>query len=280
MRRVLASCLLGAAATALGAAPAAAQTDSELAAAVRLAQEGQGDSARALAGRILAATPATAAKYSEALFTVALVAATPQERRLSLQRIIVEYAQSDWADDALLQLAQLEYASRSPAGTIQQIQRLLTDYPQSPLRAVAALWGVRAAFDQRDRALACQWSDLGLAAAGEDVETRNQLEFQRDRCRALMVADTSRAAAPPPPPAAAPAVGWTVQVAAFRSRADAEGTMARLRRLNITATVVHEGAWFKVRAGPYRDQAAAREAQARIRQSLGGQPFLVPPPRR
>ena len=36
-----------------------AQTDPQLVAAVRLAQEGQGDSARALAGRILAATAPT-----------------------------------------------------------------------------------------------------------------------------------------------------------------------------------------------------------------------------
>lgn len=256
-----------------------AQTDPQLAAALRLAQEGQGDSARALARRVLAATAATDAKYPEALYTLALVADTPDNRRLNLQRVAIEYASSPWADDALLQLAQLEYATRNLAGTVQQVQRLLNDYPTSPLRAVAALWGTRAALDQRDHALACQWSTAGIAAAADDIETRNQLEFQRERCLALAAAESTAAArspAPPPPPA----TGWTVQVAAFRSEQDTEGTVERVRRLELSVGVIREGAWFKVRSGPFPTREEAQRALIRIRGELGGQPFLVPPPRR
>jgi hypothetical protein len=172
-------------------APLQAQSDPRLVSAVRLAQEGLGDSARAVAGRVLAGTRPTDALYPEVLYTIAVVASTAQDKRLYLQRVAVEYSQSEWADDALLQLAQLDYASGSPSGTVQQVQLLLRDYPASPVRAKAALWGTRAAFDTRNRALACQWADLGVGAAGEDIELRNQLEFQRNRCNAVTAADTA-----------------------------------------------------------------------------------------
>jgi hypothetical protein len=263
------------------ATPLAGQTDPELQAAVRLAQEGQGDSARALAGRILAASAPGQPRYVEALYTVALVSASADDRRLHLQRIAVEFSHSEWADDALLQLAQLDYAARNPAGTVENIQRLLGDYPLSPIRATAALWGARAAFDQRDNSLACQWSELGLAAVGSDLEIRNQLEFLRERCRAIASADSAAAAraAPPPPPPPPPPTGWQVQVAAFKTAAETEGTVSRLKELDYPAQVVQEGAWFKVRAGPFPDRTRAQQALTRISRSLGVQPFLVPPPR-
>jgi hypothetical protein len=264
------------------AGPLAAQTDPEMVAAVRLAQEGQGDSARTVARKILTATPPGHPRYAEALFTVAMVAATPDDRRLHLQRLAVEYSQSDWADDALLLLAQLEYAAGNPAGTVENIQRLIADYPLSPMRATGALWGARAAFDQRDRGLACLWSDIGLNAAGTDVETRNQLEFQRQRCRGLASAEstsTTTATPPPaPPPPPPPARGWQVQVAAFRNESEAQSTVARLERLQYSARMMRDGAWFKVRAGPFADRDRAQEALDRIRRELRVQPFLVPPP--
>ena len=258
--------------------PLAAQTDPELQAVVRLAQVGQGDSARVLAGRILAATTPGNPRYAEALYTVALVAATTDHRRFHLQRLAVEFSQSEWADDALLQLAQLDYAARNPAGTVENIQRLLADYPLSPIRATAALWGARAAFDQRDHSLACQWSDLGLAAVGPDIETRNQLQYQQERCRAVASSDSAAAArAAPPPPPPPPPPGWQVQVAAFKTAAETETTVSRLRELDYPTQVVQEGAWFKVRAGPFPDRTRAQQALTRISRSLGVQPFLVPP---
>ncbi len=83
-----------------------AQNDPRLTEAVRLAREGLGDSARAVAGRVLNATPPTSSLYPEALHTVAVVAATIEDKRLYLQRVAIEYSQSDWADDARLELTQ------------------------------------------------------------------------------------------------------------------------------------------------------------------------------
>jgi hypothetical protein len=255
------------------AGPLQAQKDPELVRAVRLAQEGSGDSARAITGRLLASVRDTDPKYAEVLYAAALVAANPRDRRIHLQRIAVEYAESEWADDALLQLAQLDYAGRDPAGTVRQIDRLIGDYPESPLRASAALWGARAAFDVRDRERACRWSDLGLAAAGDDVELRNQLEFQRERCLAL-AREESTAVQPKPAP---PAKGWTVQIAAVKTKHEADTEVARIKRADMPSVVVEEGGWFKVRSGPFATREQAASAMAKLRQSLGGKPFLVPP---
>ncbi|HKP27995.1 MAG TPA: SPOR domain-containing protein [Gemmatimonadales bacterium] len=257
----------------LVAAPLQAQKDPELVRAVRLAQEGSGDSARAITNRWLASVRDTDPKYAEVLYAAAIVAASLRDRRIHLQRIAVEYTGSEWADDALLQLAQLDYAARDPGGTVRQIDRLIGDYPESPLRASAALWGARAAFDVRDRDRACRWSDLGLSAVGEDVELRNQLEFQRERCLA-MTREESTAVEPRPAP---PAKGWTVQVAAVKTKEEADTEVARIKSADMPSVVVEEGGWFKVRSGPFKTREQAAEAMAQLRKSLGGKPFLVAP---
>lgn len=259
---------------------ASAQNDPRLSAAVRLAQEGMGDSARAVVGRVLSTTKPTDPLYPEVLYTVAAVSATTADRRLYLQRVAVEYSRSEWADDALLQLAQLEYAGRNPAGTVQQISRLLGDYPLSPLRATAALWGARAAFDTRETALACQWVGVGMEAVGDEVETRNQLEFQGERCRALAVADSVARTAPAPrspAPAAARPAGpqWLVQVAALKTRDAATNAVATLKRMKYGAFTFKDGSFWKVRAGPFPSEDAASAAVEPIRKRLGGKPFVT-----
>jgi len=254
------------------AVPAAAQTDARLVTAVRLAQDGMGDSARAVMGRILAVTKPTDSLYPEVLYTVAVVASSAQDKRLYLQRVAVEYSRSDWADDALLQLAQLDYAGRNPAGTVQQIERLLADYPGSPIRATAALWGARAAFDQRDRALACQWVNLGLGAVGDDVELRNQLDYQQERCRAMAAAESTSTQRPPAKPSGPQ---WLVQVAAFKTRDAADNAVASLKQLGYGAFTTADGGYLRVRAGPFASKAEAQAAVERIRQRLKGQPFVT-----
>ncbi len=268
----------------LAAAPLSAQTDARLVTAMTLAREGLGDSARAVAGRLLNATAPTDPFHAEALYTVAMVSATAQDKRLHLQRLAVEFSQSAWADDARLELAQLDYAERDPAGTVRQVERLLADYPLSPLRAAAALWGARAALDRRETARACQWTMLGLQAVGDDLELRHQLEYQQQRCGALARGDTAPpvVVTPPPPPSPAPATTrparqWFIQAAAYGSRAQADRLVARLARARLAALVVSEGGLFKVRVGPYPGEAAAQAALPAVRREVGDGPFVVPP---
>ena len=257
------------------AGPLSAQSDPRLVSAIQLARDGMGDSARATVGRVLSSTRPTDPVYPEVLYTVAVVASSTQDKRLYLQRVAVEYSQSEWADDALLQLAQLDYAANNAAGTIGQIRRLLSDYPLSPLRATAALWGARAAFDTREVPLGCQWADQGFTAAGDQLELRNQLEFQRERCRAMMAADSTPAAQPPARPTGPQ---WLVQVAALKTREAADNAVATLKRMNYGAFTFRDSGLWKVRAGPFPSKPAAEAAVEPIRRRLSGKPFVTRAP--
>ena len=303
--RLLVSLPLSLAVLAFVATPGSAQNDPRLIAAVRLSQDGLSDSARAVAGRILAATQPTDSLYPEALYTMGLLAATEQDRRLYLRRVAVDYSQSAWADDALLQLAQLDYSSGNAAAAVRQLDQLLRDYPGSPLTAQAAFWGARAAGDRRESALACRMADIGLAAVGDDIELRNQLEFQKQRCQGLgaMAAESTRAAVadsvarsqadstarakvdsaartkptvrPPLRPSARPSPVFYVQVSAVKTKAAADADAARIKRAGQTPVIMHEGGYLKVRAGAFTTREAAAAAATALAHKLGGRPFVV-----
>lgn len=276
----------------------AAQTDARLVAAVRLAQDGLSDSARAVAGRILAATPATDSLYPEALFTAGMVAATEPERRLYLRRVVVDYALSAWADDALLHLGQLDYTAGNTEPAARQLDQLIRDYPGSPLIAQAGYWGARAAGDRRDAAAACRMADAGLAVVGNDVELRNLLEFQKQRCEGLgarvaestrialsdslrrAAADSTRRTSPPadPTPDRQTSRGFYVQVSAVRTQAAANTEAARIKRAGYTPVIARESGFLKIRAGGFATRVEAQAAAAEIRKRLGGTPFVVQVP--
>lgn len=183
---------LGLALALAASAPLSAQNDPRLVAALRLAQEGSGDSARALVQRILDATDRADTLYPEALYTRALIAKDPQDMRRDLQRVTVEYPLSSWADDALLRLAQLDFAAGNLQASARSLERLRLDYPSSPVYAEAAFWAGRAYFDLHNPAAACRWLSEGLARTGTDVELRNRLAYYEQRC-AVLLADTGRA---------------------------------------------------------------------------------------
>jgi len=265
----------------------ASQQDPRLVSAVRLAQEGQSDSARKVAGRLLVSLEATDSLYPEVLYTLGILAATEEERRLYLRRVIVDHSLSAWADDALLSMIQLEYATGNTEGAARDAERLVLDYPGSPVAATGALWGARAAGDRRDGPTACRLADAGLQAVGGNVELRNQLEFQRQRCAGLVsvaeqTARRDSAAAgrePPrgaaPPPASARRSGWYVQVSAVRTREAGDQELRRLARVDYQGVILQESGLYKVRAGPFATRPEAASALAKIKARLGGTPFVT-----
>jgi cell division septation protein DedD len=168
----------------LGAMPMAAraQSDPRLVDAVRAAQEGRGDSARAAVDRLLAATPPTDSLYPEIVYTQAMVAGSAADMRRHLQRIVVEYTGSSWVDDALLRLVQMDYAVRNFDGAARNLERLRLDYPSTPLLPQAAYWAARTYFDMNNQPQACRWLAEGIAQAQANIELRNQLEYLNQRC--------------------------------------------------------------------------------------------------
>jgi cell division septation protein DedD len=310
---VKAAACIGILAAALAlAGPAAAQTDPRLVEAVHAAQEGRGDSARTAVQRLLDSTSPTDSLYPQILYTQAMVAGTAGDMRRVLQRVTVEYASSSWADDALLRLVQMDYATRNFEGAARNLERLKLDFPASPLLPQAAYWAGRTYFDASNPAAACRWLADGMAQTQSDVELQNQLSYLYQRCDlradsgARATADstkgdsartTSTAATPPPPtsqaptpPAAAPAptpspaagapvrTVYRVQIAAVATRKGAEDAAKKARPLGLTVLTVEEKGLYKVRVGEYTTREAAQNAAASLKARLGGTPFVVSEP--
>ncbi len=269
--------LAGLAAVLLAASPPvrlSAQSDARLLDALRLAQTGQVDTARAVVRRLLATLSPGDSLYPEALLAGAKIAPDAQTVATNLNRIVVEYGSSRWADDALLMLTQLYFAQHDPAQTIQAAERLRRDYPDSPLRARAAFPAARAYFDLKDEPRGCELIREALAGAADDVEYRNQVGFYAARCGA--VATTTAA---PADSTAAAAKTYAVQVLAVKSTAQVDAMLTRLGVMGFDARVVRDtSGFFKVRVGRYATREEAQQVQQRLRARVGGQPFVVEEP--
>lgn len=274
--------------------PCLAQDNPALRTAVQLAAEGRGDSARHLVAAELAKASPGDPAYVEALYWRGRLAASGDSAERDLRRVAIEYSTSPYADEALLQLAQLAMAAGNSAGALQLAQRLRNDYPTSPLRGRAALWAGRAAFEAGDPATACALLDSARTESSGDVEFLNQVAFYRSRCANLPRADsaspgdTGRAPARSAPGAAraakdtaagAPATQYEVQVTATRSSRTAQALLARLKRAGEHGHIV-KGAdgLLRLRVGPFPTDAQADTAATRLKRLAGGHPFVVPIP--
>src|SRR5213594_3325921 len=262
--------------------PLSAQRDSVRVAALRVAQT-RPDSARAMVRRLLASLSPQDSVYPGVLFTAGRIAADAATAATNLQRVVVEYGRSVWADSALVLLTQLYFAQGDPAATVQAAERLRLDYPDSSLRPRADFWGARAYFDLKDDAHGCSLIREALDGAGADVEFKNQVTFYASRC----------ASATPAPPVAAPATAgdtqakpaspaattYAVQVMAVKSAAQVDEMLTRLKVMGFDARVVRDtSGLFKVRVGRYASHDEAAQAQRRLKTRLGGQPFVVEEP--
>src|SRR5204862_548204 len=213
----------------------AAQTDSRLVEALRLAQSGQVDSARGIVRRLLAILPPGDSAYPQALLAAAKIAPDAPTVALYLNRIVVEYGSGPWADDALLLLTQLYFAQHDPVQTAQAAERLNRDYPDSPLRPRANFWGARAYFDLKNESRGCELIQNALQGTTDDVEFKNQVNFYAARCSApsatttatTPVASDTGAKVPPATPRASHA--YAVQVLAVKSAAQVDEMLTRIK---------------------------------------------------
>ena len=131
-----------------------------------------------------------------------MVASDANEMRRQLQRVAVEYSSSSWADDALLRLVQLDYASGNLPGAARNLERIRLDYPGSTLLPQAAYWAARTYFDQKNPELACRWIADGLARSSSNIELQNQLGYLDQRCAGVRPDVATRPATDSLPPLA------------------------------------------------------------------------------
>jgi cell division septation protein DedD len=281
------------------AAGIAQGSDSVFLRAQRMVTEGQGEAGRALVQRELDAAPMASPRYVQALFWRASLAATAADAERDYRKIIIEYPLSPHAGDALLRMGQLEMARGERDQAVEHFRRLVLEHPTHPQRARASYWSAQLHFQAGAISRACATlADAQQALAGGDVELRNQIEYFAPRCAgpagdagsgigdsvtAPVAAPPTVSAAvtpatPPPtpagptpagaapaPPAARDTSAFTVQVAAFRTRASADGLRGQLAARGFPVRMVQLGGLWHVRVGQYATRQAAEAARDRMR---------------
>ena len=268
------------AATALfvGIADAEAQvaTDPVYARAQTLVSEGQGAAGRALADSMYRATAPGSGERAEALFWRASLAPTAADAERDYRAIVVDHATSPRVEDALLRLAQLELARGDRDGALRHLQRLSTEFPRSGQSARTSYWMARVLLERNDVTAGCAANVQALArVAANDVELRNQIEYQNQRCRGAVTAATTPVAPPATPRDATPSIPvsspvvqpaaaatsaartYSVQVAATNTRASAQTIVNRMSARGYQARIDGTAAPFRVRVGRLDTRAAA-----------------------
>ena len=289
--------------------------DSALARARTLVIGGDADAGRRLVDSVLAASDRDPAAYSEALFWRGVLAGSAADAERSYRRLLIEAPLSERAEEALLQLAQLEAARGNRRSASDHLYRYMLSYgnsPDRPARGRVSLWLVRLLFEQPDQmSRGCEAVRLSREAIPpENIELRNQLEVYVPRCAYAQAPsaspDTAKAPAPEPadtvkpPPAAAPAApasaprgdpppraaaptppptAYSVQVAAYDSREAAARMADLLKSRGLDARVDGAQRPYRVRIGRYATRAEASRLQRSLKaQGQNGFVTTVTPP--
>ena len=243
-----------------------------------------------------------------------MVADNAADMRRALQRVAVEYPTSDWSDDALVRLVQMDYATRSFDAAARNLERLRQDFPaHAAVRAGRVLGGSDVFRSQGPRARlrvagrrngpgrrqprAAEPARLPVSALRrEDRERQRRPARQRARpdsgARPDSAAAESRRFQPrrrlhphpdghnaPDSSAPASAQGATsryrVQVAAVATPGAADDAADTAEKLGYPAVIVRERGFYKVRAGTFATRDEAQAAVKRIKSRMGGNPFVV-----
>jgi TolA-binding protein len=284
--------------------PSPSANDSLFHRAEQLVREGHGEAGRALVDTLLARTHPGTPAYGQALYWRASLAADAAAAERGYRRVIVEYSSTHWAGDALLNLAQLEFARGDQEQALVHLYRFDREYPGHESRGRASFWLARLHFDKKNEARGCAaLATARVAASPEDIELLNQIDYYAQRCIGV---DTSGAVPRPVPTAATPATppastragttrgdttpdrttpndtvraqlgigGYTVQVAAYDTRPAAEALIERLKAHGYTARLASTTRPFRVRVGRYDTRAEAVAAQQRLK-SKGIEGFVT-----
>ncbi|MFI5230610.1 MAG: SPOR domain-containing protein [Gemmatimonadales bacterium] len=269
-------------------APPSTAADSVYARARRLVVSGNGAAGRLLVDSMVAATEPDTPGYADALYWRAALAASTDDAASDYRRMIVEYPTSPHTADALLALARLEIARGDRTLAATHLERFRLENPKHPDHAAAGLLLAQVSFEQNDLARGCTTLQETLREVPADaVEMRNQLLYYQPRCAA---ADANPASNLPPAPVVQPPHGkaptdsakasphassakapaaargrYTLQLAAYASKADAEALAKRLKGRGFEVRVVGGTRLFRVRTGHYATRAAAAAAQAQLK---------------
>ena len=252
--------------------------DSTLTVAVRLATEGQGDSARAFVRARLSQVSPSDTLYPQMLYAAGVVAADVDSAMLYFRRVGIEYARSSWADRAHLRLAQIAFGAGDYAAAYRSAQRVLMDYPFSEVLPEASFWAGRAQLEVGNGADGFLLLSTGPVNAPVTGEMEQPARYPRHRCDAFGQAgdtlggDSVQAR----PSAVGTQTVYAAQVAAVQNALAADELMRQLHAAGYDPHVVRGAdGLFKVRVGRFPERSAAQRLANDLRQRLGGSPFVV-----
>ena len=305
LSRLSSAALAAFAGVVLSSAAVAQAPDSVFARAKQLVVNGNGAAGRLLVDSVVAATTPGTPAYAEALYWRAALAASSADAERDYRHIVVEYPETPRSAEALLALAQLEIARGDRATASAHLQRFLAENPSNTERSRVSLQLVRLWFDQNDLAHGCATLKTALAEVPEaEVEAHNQLTYYSSRCVAADVGPGGSMPAPPaaqppqapPPPKSASASAksadsvrrdsstssastasatsasgakaqgnYTLQVAAFKAKSDADALVKRLKARKLDVRVIGTSKLYRVRVGRYSTRAAAVSAQKELK---------------
>ncbi len=256
--------------------------------AKQMVAAGNGAAGRLLVDSVVTATSPDSPEYAEALYWRAALAASNTDAERDYRRIVVEYPASPHSGDALLELAQIELGRGDREAASGHLQRFVAENPTRPERTRVDIQLVRLLFEQNDIAHGCPILRTTLAEIPDTlVETRNQLDYYSPRCVAADIGpggrvpapvdratatssaskhDTARVAGGSAKKSAAAADGkYTLQIAAYKSKADADALAKKLKARKLDARVIGETKLFRVRIGRYATRADAVAAQKELK---------------
>lgn len=254
-----------------------------------LANEGRDADSRKLLDSLLRVNTPDSAIYPEALYWRGALSPTAADAERDYRRLLIEAPLSARAEDALLGLGNLLQARGDKRGASDQMQRFMLTYANSPARPRVALSLVRLLFDlgPQQQARACEALRMGRdAIPRENLELRNQLDYYEPRCMGdiapavapestAVARDTAKTQPEPEPEAESEAKArtlplplaafYSVQVAAYQSKAPATNLVSVLKERGLDARVDGTVAPFRVRVGKYGTRAEAVKAQAALK---------------
>lgn len=194
--------------------------------------------------------------------------------------VAVDYPTARAAPEALLRLAQAHVVRGDTTQATSYLERLLSDYPESELRPLGAVWLARLKAKGQNAQM-CEV--MRGVSAGTNPETIEYFKSEQKRvCGGAVASTPTRPSTPPavkakpdsapaPRPApverAVPTGRVSIQVGAYREFSGARGVQRQLESAgftNVRLVRVPGNQLIRVRIGRYDNRAAAAETLARL----------------
>lgn len=270
MRATMLLLLLGASARYVHAQASAGMT-SAVGRARSLVDGGDGAGARTLLDSLVARAEPSSDDMAEALYWRAVLSERAADGERDWKRLVVEAPLAPRVPDALLRLGELEILRGRPAVARAHFERIVRDFADSPPHVNAMIWIARSYFEERDLARACEASNALRSRKIPDGELRLQADELRGRCVTAVGSTATAVAGPTPAVVVPPTAVFSLQFAAYDTRAQATALVSRLAKRGIKARIDGDRKPFRVRAGRYETRAEATAMLARLRkQGQGG----------